>query len=158
LYTCDIRYFERQDIQDIFLNQIPVFDNSSRKNDFDCVHAERFFFSPNNILSTKSIFAPQDWKRLHNKSIVLKHGSKPHTCIWGIFLHQNIVSLNVTWIWQLSSTVPKNYYSLATRSVKWWQKTYKKLNTVFCFSCKISASEVTKIWHDSNYMLHIYIA
>jgi len=87
-------------------------------------------------------------------SIVLKHGAKPRTCIWGIFSCQNIISLNLTWIWWLSSKVPKNYYSLAfflTRFIKRWQKKY--LYTVFCFFCKISKSEVTRIWHDSNDML-----
>ena len=57
MFTSDKRYFERQKIQEI---QIPVFDNSSRKYDFYFVHAERSFFSPNNILCTRSIFADQD--------------------------------------------------------------------------------------------------
>jgi len=40
-YTSDIRYSERQEIQEI---QIPVFDNSSRKYDYDFAHAENIFF------------------------------------------------------------------------------------------------------------------
>jgi len=32
---------------------------------------QRPFFSPNNILCTKSIYAHQDWKQLHNKSIFI---------------------------------------------------------------------------------------
>jgi len=47
----------------------------------------------------------------------------------------------------------QNNYSLATfltRFVKWWQKSINE-NYIqfFCFSCKISKSEVTIIWHDS---------
>jgi len=59
LYTTDIRYFERQEIP------IPVFDNLSRKYDYDFAHEERSFFSPNNILCVPRVLLPIKIKNNH---------------------------------------------------------------------------------------------
>jgi len=65
--------------------QIPVFDNSSRKYDYDFAHEERYFFSPNSILCVPRVFLPikieNNYKIKAFLSIALKtHGAKP--CMW----------------------------------------------------------------------------
>jgi len=127
--------------------QIPVFDNSSRMAKF--LHMKTFLLQSKQFsMCTKSISAYQNWKK-NTQSIVLKtHGAKHR--MWGKYFaskhRKSQFDMNMSVV--LKSTQKllfiSNFLDNTRKMVAKNQE--EKLYTVFCFSCKITKSEVTRIW------------
>jgi len=90
---------------------------------------------------TKSLFAHQDWNKLHNNSILINiivlkaHGAEPR--VWGYYVFFSCT--NIVLMWHESDSSPQKYYinfihkQSLTIFGEWWQKSTNKMKNIFLF-------------------------